>query len=350
MRKAGRQKWAVWLLLAFLPAVWADTYYLSSESGWQTADSPEGKYLLSMSKLKQQLLTGKPSEAAAALEKIKSEFPDLAGKEIDSYIAAEKLYAAGKWDKAAALYKKFIDAWPDSILQPAAMERVYTIGAAYLQGQKRTFLKVLKLPAFDTGADLMRDVADRAGQAPLALRALTTLAQNQERREKFMDAYQTWSEIKDRWPTGETGRDALLRMARALHACYKGTEYDASTLPSAAVYYEQYSSRYSQEAAGLDIPAVLDTIAQQQAYKLYATGFYYERTGKPDAAQKYYTKVLTKHPDTAAGKMAQARLSPNAPPAVRKTLRRRAVGLTERFLDSWFGLAPLFGAEEKQGN
>ncbi|HOK96578.1 MAG TPA: tetratricopeptide repeat protein [Anaerohalosphaeraceae bacterium] len=350
MRKAGRQKWAVWLLLAFLPAVWADTYYLSSESGWQTTDSPEGKYLLSMSKLKQQLLTGKPAEAAAALEQIKTDFPDMAGKEIDSYIAAEKLYAAAKWDKAAALYKKFIDAWPDSILQPAAMERIYAIGAAYLQGHKRTFLKVLKLPAFDTGADLMRDVADRAGQAPIALRALTTLAENQERREKFLDAYQTWSEIKDRWPTGEVGRDALLRMARALHASYKGTEYDASVLPSAATYYEQYNGRYPDQAAQLEIPAVLDTIEQQQAYKLYATGFYYERTGRPEAARKYYTKVVTAQPDTAAAQMAQARLAPDAPPAVKKTLRRRTVGLTERFLDSWFGLAPLLGAKEKQGN
>ncbi|MCI0499298.1 MAG: hypothetical protein L0Y36_06435 [Planctomycetales bacterium] len=349
MRKFGKQTVVLVVLAAFSALAAADTYYLTEKAGWESATkSPQGDYLLSMSKIKQQMLTGTPSDVVAALEKLKTDFPDMAGAEIDSYIEAEKLYAAAKWDKAAALYKKFIDAWPDSILQPSAMERVYSIGAAYLQGQKRTFLKFIKISAFDTGTDLIRDVADRAGQAPIALRALTTLAENQERKEKFLDAYQTWSEIKDRWPTGQTGRDALLRMAQSQHASYNGTEYDASGLPSAAEYFEQYQSFYAEDAARLEIPKMLAMIEQQEAYKVYATGFYYERTGHPDVASMYYHKVLTERPQSDAAQMAKARLSDRTAPTVKLTLRRKTVNLTARFLDSWFGLAPLLGAKEKQ--
>lgn len=334
---------------AFFSIAAADTYYLSEASGWQsTTESPEGDYLLSLSKIKQQLLTCKPSEVVAALEKLKTDFPDMAGAEIDGYIEAEKLYAKAKWDKAAALYKKFIDAWPDSALQPAAMERVYSIGAAYLQGQKRTFIKIFRISAFDIGGDLMRDVADRAGEAPIALRALTTLAENQERKKMFLDAYQTWSEIYDRWPTGQTGRDALLRMAQSLHASYNGPEYDASVLPSAATYFQKFKSRYPSEASRLGIPKTLATIEQQEAYKIYATGFYYERTGHSEAASRYYDTVLAERPDSDAAQMTQARQSAGAPPTVKSTFRRKTVNITARFLDSWFGLAPLFGAKEKQ--
>jgi outer membrane protein assembly factor BamD (BamD/ComL family) len=326
------------LLAGFLHA---ETWHLD-EQGWQSvAGSPEGEYLLATSKIKQQLLSGTGKEVLEALEQLKADFPELTGGEIDGYIKAEKLYAKGDWYKAATLYTRFMDTWPDSVLQPAAMERVYAIGTAFLQGQKRAFLKVLKLPAFDDGVDLMMKLADRAGNAPIALRALTTLAENQERRNKMLDAYHTWSEIADRWPTGETGRNALLRMAQSLHAAYSGPQYDASVLHSAESYYEDFVSRYPEAAQDLEIRQTLDLITQQIAYKQYSMGFYYERTGKRQAAEMYYNKVITDWPDSKASQMAQARLSPDAPPAIKKTVRRRAVNTAGRFLDSWFGIQKL---------
>jgi len=322
-------------------ALHAETWHLD-EQGWtNVADSPEGEYLLAISTIKQQLLTGSSQDVLDALERLKADFPEMTGAEIDAYIKAEELYANGNWYKAATLYTQFMDTWPDSVLQPAAMERVYAIGTAFLQGQKRAFLKVLKLPAFDDGVDLMIKVADRAGNAPIALRALTTLAENQQNRSKMLDAYHTWSEIADRWPTGETGRTALLRMAQSLHAAYSGPQYDASVLHSAESYYEDFVTRYPQAADDLEISETLKLITEQIAYKQYALGFYYERTGKKSAAEMYYNNVITDWPDSKASRMAQARLAPDAPPAVKKTFRRKAVNTAGGFLDSWFGIQKL---------
>jgi len=200
MASKVKQIWMVLAALSILAGVGtAETYHLSGENSWQNAaDTPEGEYLLAMSKIKQQLLTGTESDVVNALEQLKSDFPEMAGAEIEAYLDAEKLYADAKWYKAATAYKKFIDAWPVRVLQPAALERIYSVATAYLQGQKRSFIKILKLPAFDTGVELMRDVADKAGNAPIALRALMTLAENQERKEKFVEAYYTWQEIADR--------------------------------------------------------------------------------------------------------------------------------------------------------
>ncbi len=267
----------IWVILAILSIMTglgtAETYHLSGENSWQNAaDTPEGEYLLAVSKVKQQLLTGTKSDVVNALGQLKSDFPQMAGDEIEAYLNGEKLYAGAKWYKAAIAYKKFIDAWPVSVFQPAALERIYSIGTAYLQGQKRSFLKILKLPAFDTGVGLMRDVAERAGNAPIGLRALTTLAENQERKEKLVEAYYTWQEIADRWPTGQTRQTAVLRMAQSLHASYDGAPYDASVLASARSYFEDYSTRYPQDPKRLEINATLALITEQFAYKDYATG------------------------------------------------------------------------------
>lgn len=351
MRVLHGRIWVIFVLLsAVCGTVSAKTFYLNADKGWQdVADDPQAEYLLSVSKIKQQLLTGTQSDVVSALETLKSNFPDLAGAEIDSYLEAEKLYADANWYKAATAYRQFIDAWPDSVLQPAAMERIYSIGTAFLQGQKRSFVKLLKVPAFDTGMDLMHDISDRAGNSPMALRALTTLAENQEQKEQFKDAYYTWQEISDRWPTGQTGKNALLRKAQALHASYDGAPYDVSVVESARSYYEDYMNHpLVDDAERQKIQETIALITEQVAYKNYETGFYYERTGKPDAANQYYQKVLTNWPNSKAAKMAQARLVPDAVPPSPNTFRRRVADGTGRFLDSWFGLEPIFKKVNKQ--
>ncbi|MDH4202364.1 MAG: tetratricopeptide repeat protein [Phycisphaerae bacterium] len=343
-----RRTWIFLAMLATLVAAGsAETYRLSDEKGWQNvAEDPESEYLLAVSKIKQQLLTGTNADVVDALESLKKDFPEMAGTEIDAYLEAEKLYADAKWYKAATAYKKFIDAWPDSILQPAALERLYSIATAYLQGQKRVFIKILKLPAFDTGVDLMNDVADRAGNGPLALRALTTLAESQEQKKKFLDAFATWQQIADQWPTGNARQTATLRMARALHASYDGAQYDEALIEKARAYFQDYNTRYPEDAARLGVPETIDLIHEQLAYKQYETGFYYERTGKPDVAKQYYQKVLKDSPDSKAATMAQARMAPDAVSPIKMTTRRRVVNGTTVFLDNWFGLEPLFNGRE----
>jgi outer membrane protein assembly factor BamD (BamD/ComL family) len=345
-----RQSWILLIVVSlFTPVGYADTYYLSDENTWQSAaDTPEGEYLLELAKIKQQLMTGTKSNVVKALSQLKKDFPEMAGSEVQSYLDAEKLYAKGKLYKAATKYRDFADAWPDSILQSAALERLYSVGTAYLQGQKRVFIMIIRLPAFDTGVELVRDVAERSGNAPIALRSLTTLAENQERKEMFMDAYYTWQEIADGWPTGQTRQKAVLRMAQALHASYDGAPYDASVLESARSYFQDYAVQYPEDAERLGVNETIALITEQIAYKEYQTGFYYERTGRLEAAHQSYRKVMAQWPTSKAAMMAQARLAPDPVPAVKMTLRRRAVKGTTRFLDTWFGIEPLLRSKDKQ--
>ncbi|HOQ04144.1 MAG TPA: hypothetical protein PKY88_02875 [Anaerohalosphaeraceae bacterium] len=341
-----------------VPGMCEQTWRLSPESGWQEVSaSPEGQFLLKLSEIKQQIEQGDSGAAERALDHLQTDFPQFSGPDLALYIQGEKQYIRNNWSKAAKQYKKCLTDYPDSPLLMAAAERLYSIGAAYMGGQKRPFLKIFRLPAYEEGEKILRDLADRWGRAPLAYRSLITIAENQERREQYLDAYQTWSEIADRWPTGESGRIALLRMAQTLHASYRSPHYDATVLRGASSYFEDYRKRYEASASELGIEQTLEMIAEQQAYKIFFVGLYYERTEQTGAALMYYRTAMEQFPGTRAAQMAKEHTSAleagrSLLPA--KSFRRKCIEAGASFLDHWFGLGYVLdlptGKERKQLN
>jgi len=327
----------------------AQTLHLQRDGTWAPLGSDAyGRFLTRVAHVKHAIVAGQVTEAQEAMAALKEEFPGVAGPDLDAFMEAETLYAQGRWVEAVRAYDAFMDAWPDSRFFESALEREFSIATAFLGGEKRRVLKVLKLSGYEEGAKIMQRIADRAGDAPIAQRALVTLARSYEKRGEYLDAYETWADISNRWPTGPMGQTALLEMAQSLHSAYKGPLYDPTTLASARTYYKNYALRYPQDAARHEIEEKIDLIVEQQAYKEYVTGVYYDRTDHPDAARYYYELVRKTWPDTNAGRMAAARLGGPGSPGYavleeQMTLRRRAFDATTAFLDAWFGLARFFG-------
>lgn len=338
--------WIVlWALLAVCCS--ADTLRLDQQGQWQDlTNDPQGQYILAISQAKQSLGTANKKQALAALKKLKEDFQSIAGPDLDAYIEAETLHAKQSWSRASKKFQEFVKNWPESPFYTIANERLFSIGTAYLQGQKRSVLGILWLPAFDDGVKILRDIADRAGTGPIALRALTVLAETYENKKRYPEAYEVWSEVADKWPTGEIGEKSLLRMAQCLHAAYKGPKYDPSWLVSAKAYYEDYRNRYPDNARKINADQSIDTIVQQQAYKNYWVAQYYDKTDHPLAANLYYQYVLDTWPDSAAAQMTQQAVQQRYRHP--ETVWRKSFIATNKFLDSGFGIGLVFERFKKE--
>ena len=147
------------------------------------------------------------------------------------------------------------------------------------------------------------------GDAPLAQRAMVTTAQSYENRKKYADAYDNWSLVNSIWPTGQTGKDSHLAMARCMHLDYRGPRYDDSSLISAKSYYESFELRYPQVAQQQGIAQKLTEVQEQLAQKQLDIGKYYERTKSFVPAEIYYQTVIAEFGGTNAAKEA-AQLMP----------------------------------------
>jgi outer membrane protein assembly factor BamD (BamD/ComL family) len=165
------------------------------------------------------------------------------------------------------------------------------------------------MSGFETGEKIMDKISDRAGDAPIAKKAALTVVEHLEKRDMLNEAYDKWSQISSRWPTGQIGKDALLGMARCKHALYKGPKYNATNLISAKSYYENFQQRYPEDANQLSIGEKIAQINEQLAYKQFNTGCYYQRTGSVEAANLYYNMVMANWPESTAAKMAKDRIS-----------------------------------------
>lgn len=283
----------------------AETWRLSEQGQWK-AVSAEDKYLLAVAEIKKLVSMGETEAVEQAVDKLKRDFPGIAGPDLDAFMKAEMLYSKGQFTKAARSYDKFLEEFPSSEFYEAALSRQFAIGTAFLGGQKKKVAKgMFEIKGYAAGARIMEKISDRAPDAPIGVKAAVAVAQSLERRGKFSEAYHKWSEISSRWPTGQIAEDTALGMARCKHAAYKGPKYDASNLVSAKSYYESFKLRYPAEAAELGVDGILEQIEEQLAYKQFSIGRYYQQTGGKQSANVYYQMVMDNWPGSKVAEMAR---------------------------------------------
>jgi outer membrane protein assembly factor BamD (BamD/ComL family) len=271
----------------------AETWRLTEGQNWQqVSQSGDDGLIMAASDAKQLVSTGQTGKAKKAFAKLRADYPELAGKDYDAFVAAELLYSKRKYDKAVKAYDDFTDMFPQSPFFYSAMERQYQIATAYLGGHKRTVLGVMKISAYEDGSEIMNKIADKTGDAPIAKSALTTLAVSREKRGVYNEAYQAWAVVSDKWPTGQVGADALLGMARSLELDYKGPKYDSKVIESSKSYYSEYEKRYPDKASELQVPEKIEQLDEKLAEKELAVADYYARTDSYKAANLYYQTIL----------------------------------------------------------
>jgi TolA-binding protein len=284
----------------------ADTMYLDTDGSWKSVtSSKQGIYLSEISKAKQLVSEGKTGEAISALHQLRETFPELKDQGIDLFIDGEVLFSKRTFIKAAEKYTMFLDEHPGSDLYDAAIDRLYQIGTAFLNGQRKPLLWVFRVTAYEDGEKIMNAIADRVDQAPIAKRALISVALSYENRKEYREAYRAWSDVHARWPAGDIGRDALYGMAVNLRTAYRGPKYESATLVSAKGYYQQLKLQYPEFAASVKTDQVLKQIDEQLAQKSLTIAMYYRKTGITEGARLYSEEVESKWPNSISAERAR---------------------------------------------
>jgi tetratricopeptide (TPR) repeat protein len=299
----------------------AETWRLKNTDQWESvASDPQERYLHAIAELKELVKSGTAGDVKEALRQIKGEFPDRVGPDLDLFIYGEFQYWSNHYGRALTKFEKMLKDYPGSEYAAPALQREFEMARAYLEGRQKTVLGILKISGYEEGVSIMEKVSDRAGlDEPngIGLRAAIAVAEHFEAKEQFIEAYLKWSEIASYWETGPIGKKALYRMAEDNLLAYdkppepKRPTYDASKLSTAKTYYAKFLALYPEEAKENEVPQKMKHIDEEMAYKQYAVGQFYRRTGRRQAANLYFDMVARTWPQTEAGALAKEALEGN---------------------------------------
>jgi tetratricopeptide (TPR) repeat protein len=272
----------------------------------------------------------------------------------------------GKLSKAVKSFDRYFKGGePTSELYEEALAKQYAIAKGYLAGQKIPVLLVFRIKGYAAGVKIMERVRGRARSGAEKLAVAAEAAESPEEKERLLRAkarlelmgvnaalevarsyeqrgksdrknyelaHLTWLqifELEDRtlrssasWPTGEIGKDALLGMGRCKLLSYQGPHYDGSVLTGrllgkAGAYggarhcYQEFTSRYPDDARSMGIDEIIKQIDESLAEKDLVTAQYYQKVGNRQAANLYYQMVAREWPGTPAAEKAQQMLSRN---------------------------------------
>lgn len=288
-----------------VPAFAGQTWHLSTGQKWTQVQPAQDNFLLDVANAKKLVAAGKVGKARKKFKELKNHYPALAGADYDAFVNAELLYAGRKYEAASIAYSSLMNNYPNSRFYQAALERQNAIATAYLNGQKRTILGIFHLSAYGEGSQIMHEIADRAGDAPPARRALVSLARYTEKRGAYEDAFQVWQEVSNNWPTGMIGEEALYGMARTLKEAYEGPYFDSTVLESSETYYRKFQVRYPEKAKKIKVQKNINQIEKLLSEKRLEIAKYYERTDSFTAANLYYQSVIDEWPGSHAAKEAK---------------------------------------------
>jgi outer membrane protein assembly factor BamD (BamD/ComL family) len=209
-------------LLFVLSSAYADTWLLGQNQDWQevSADGKD-KFLMAVVEAKKLVNSGQSEAAHEAYENLKKDFPEITGSDLDDFIEAEMLFCKGKLRKAADAYDKLYTEYPQSKLRQAALDRQFSIGIAYLTGQKKSLLGVFKVRGFADGVKIMKRIIEHAGDTSIGIEAAVTLGQKHEERGELITAYRIYEKLLTEHPDNDY-REQILNREFAIATAYLG--------------------------------------------------------------------------------------------------------------------------------
>ena len=199
--------------------VLADTWHLGKDQDWQTVS--KDKFLLAVAETKKLVNTGQAKAAGQAFEKLKKDFPEIVGPDLDIFIKAEMLFCKGKFTQAVDDYEKLIDNYPESKLRDAALGRQFEIATAFLGGQQITTLGVFKVPGYSEGMKIMDRISKQAPDTPVGAEATVAMAQKYEEKGQFTRALRIYERLLTEQPHSDF-RDQVMNRQYAIATAYLG--------------------------------------------------------------------------------------------------------------------------------
>ncbi|MFW6066367.1 MAG: outer membrane protein assembly factor BamD [Planctomycetota bacterium] len=283
----------VLLILAAVTPVTAEREYVWEGGEWTSPaktgeDSPAGQIAL----IRVHLDEGDYRDAVKVAERFLEKYPDNEACEEAMMLAGQAEMDRGRYMNAYDWFDRQIARSPSGPLAGRALHRQYEIADAFLEGKKRRVLGFIPVSARSEGLSILDRIVSQAPGSELAEKALLRMGDYHEAREEYDEAIDAYDRYVEMFPRGESAAYAMLQAARSRYAMYRGPSFDDTPLLEARLRFRHFAERFGQAAEENNVSDILRRIDEQRAEKDFHAARFYERTGRDDAADFYYRRIV----------------------------------------------------------
>jgi outer membrane assembly lipoprotein YfiO len=282
---------------------------------WWEKPPPPGQDAPLFEKAKVYFDSGSHRRAERTFKELIEDYPESTFREEAMWLRAESLFARERYYKAYEQYEDLIEQYAGSSRYQDALRKEIEIAELYLGPVRRRVLGIPLMSGEDEAIEILRRVYEHQPSGALADDVVLRIADYYWSKRKWPDAEEYYDKYCKEYPNGEAIQHAELRRARcSLRQC-EGPRYCTTSLRLARDRLRQFKEKYPDEAARQEVPALLETLQDQQAQSLYEIAARYRRAGKPCAAAFYAERLRERYPDSTWSEKAGHFLAPDFKPA-----------------------------------
>lgn len=188
----------------------------------------------------------------------------------------------------------------------------FQIAEKFREGAKKHIIKWEKspqwLPAREDALKIYDEVINTLPYHELAAKAMFGKAKIHAYFEEFRQGIETLQVLIRRFPGHELSAESYLEIGRIYLQQCKAQSLDPDLLDSVEVNLRKFRKAFPGEERWPEAEKTLNDMKEVFAESLYETARFYERTKKPGAAIIYYSKVVSKFPETKSAEKSSKRL------------------------------------------
>jgi outer membrane protein assembly factor BamD (BamD/ComL family) len=229
---------------------------------------------------------------------------------------AEGLLSQGDHYKAHEVCSEVLAQGSGDPSGASAAEMEFIIADAFLSGTRRKWMGMPLLSGQELAITILDGLSHLHNPPRIAEYALKRKGDYYFDRAEFDLADDEYAKLLAGFPASPYVPWLTLRRAQAALARFPGIRFDDAALVEAEERFLRYRQQYPARAEAENVDLILEDIRNTRAQKEYDIGLWYDKVGKPQAAQFYYRSVVDNWPGTLAASQAQGRIAGSPRPEV----------------------------------
>jgi len=239
-------------------------------------------------------------------------FPQSPFAQETAFLIGEAYYKMGQLEIANERFTSYLSHSASPKHFEEAIHYKFEIAEAFRNGVKKPLFGSHKLPKIVSGEEdalaIYDEVITGLPHDDLAAKAMLGKAEIQMRFEDYKPGLETLDLLIRRFPKHDLAAQGFLEKSRAYLSQCKEKSPDPALLDLAEVNIRKFKLAFPREGRIADAEKDFSEMEEIFAQHLMETGRFFQKTKKVPASIIYYSKVLSKYPQTKAALEAKERL------------------------------------------